>query len=228
MLTTIAVPEVLNRATVSAFQSAVADAYADDGVSVVVLRGRPDVFCRGMDLAALDEDFSCKQDLSQFTGLLAELRTGTKPVVAVVEGAAAGGGVGICVAADLTIATSAASFALPELLFGLVPAMITPYLAERVRPAMLRRWALSAATLSASEAEAAGVVDVISDDPDRTLRKWSRLFQRVAPETVGLWKRHTLNWSASDPASVTAACLADPLVRGRIRSFVEEERLPWM
>ncbi len=62
------------------------------------------------------------------------INTLSKPTIARVHGAAFGGGVGLAAVCDLSIATPAASFCLSEVKLGLIPAVISPFVALRLDP----------------------------------------------------------------------------------------------
>ena len=79
--------------------------------------------------------------------------------IAVVDGAAVGGGMGLAAAADIVIATGRARFALAETSLGLPPAQIAPYLVARLGERVARRLALTGARVEGREAEALGLAD---------------------------------------------------------------------
>ena len=79
-----------------------------------------------------------------------------------MEGAARGGGVGLAAACDVVVASEDSSFALPELLFGLLPAVALPFLLDRISIQAIRLWALTGHSRSAAEAMADGLVDQIA------------------------------------------------------------------
>ncbi len=122
-LRTIEVPERLDARSLARLEVALA---ADEG-SVLMLRGSRAVFCRGMDLAAAT-DGAIERGARAYASVLGALRSAPRPTVALVEGEALGGGVGLLAACDLVIASTSATFALPEALYGLVPAMVVPVL----------------------------------------------------------------------------------------------------
>ena len=64
-----------------------------------------------------------------------------KPVIARVQGAAYGGGVGLVAACDLAYALPSAAFALTEVRLGLIPAVIAPFLLGKMGPGAVRAWA---------------------------------------------------------------------------------------
>ena len=90
-----------------------------------------------MDLsAAADGDITAAMDA--FASALTAIRRA--PTVAFVDGDAHGGGCGLAAACDLVAATPKASFALPELLLGLVPGAILPALLDRMPAQKVAAW----------------------------------------------------------------------------------------
>ena len=88
------------------------------------------------------------------------------PLLALVDGAAMGGGVGLAATCDHVIATENAKFAMPETTLGLPPAQIAPFVAIRVGTTTARGLMLSAARLTAREAQAKGLVDEVVSDAE--------------------------------------------------------------
>src|SRR4051812_47004195 len=160
---TIAVPSVISRESAPAFAQDIARALADDEVRVLTLEGTPGEFCRGMDITALDraEAGATARSIRAFADALSLLAHARKPAVAVGRGAALGGGLGIAAACDVVLASRSATFALPEGLFGLAPAVIAPVLLGRITSARLRRLALTAESIDAAEAKTIGLVDEV-------------------------------------------------------------------
>jgi methylglutaconyl-CoA hydratase len=78
-----------------------------------------------------------RADAERLARLLQKLATLPKPTIALVQGAAYGGGVGLIAACDIAIAVEGARFGLTEVRLGLVPAVISPY----VIGAIGARWA---------------------------------------------------------------------------------------
>jgi isohexenylglutaconyl-CoA hydratase len=83
------------------------------------------------------------------------------PTLAVVRGAAMGGGCGLACAFDRVIAADDASFAMPEVALGVAPAQIAPFVARRVGALRARWLMLSGAPLDAGAAHSAGLVDAV-------------------------------------------------------------------
>ncbi len=187
----LSVPAALGLEGVACLLSGL-EALTDESVRILVLRGTNTCFCRGMDLAEIcpDSDPTAvpvwERATQNFTKILRGLLATNAITVAVVEGAAMGGGVGLAAACDFVVASEGATFALPELLLGLVPAIILPVLAERLGLHPAKRWAMTQATWKADEAKAAGLVDqlVPTERLDVELRRLLRVLLRSHPRGV--------------------------------------------
>lgn len=165
-----AVGASLDRARVDALDASLAAATRAD--SAVVLLGTDGRFCEGLDLATAAADAAAvRSGLRRFAALLDRLDALDVPVIAVVEGPALGGGLGLAAIADVVIAGPRARFGLPEALVGLIPAVVFPLLVRRVGPAVARRLALGVAPVDASEALRLGLADQVAEDPRAALRR---------------------------------------------------------
>lgn len=229
----VRVPATLNRSSVTAMSDALADVSRETSRCAVVLQGaEPGVFCSGVDFAALAVGEDPAPAVEAFAGLLLAIRTCSKPVLCIVDGEAAGGGLGVAAAADVIVATPEASFALPELLFGLVPAIVLPYVVERIPIQKLRWIALSSERIDARAAVQIGLVDrVASWEESRGLvASWIRRLRCARPEAVSAWKRMTLAPPAIgsfEGIHATLRRLRDPAIGDRLRRFIEDGEPPW-
>jgi 2-(1,2-epoxy-1,2-dihydrophenyl)acetyl-CoA isomerase len=165
-------PGKLNALTVpmvEALRAALAEAEADPDVRAVLLCGAGRAFGAGFDLSGAQggEPPALGRVLEQhFNPLVRALRRSRLPVVAVVQGACAGGSVGITLACDLVIAGRSAFFYEPFLGIALVPdvgnSLFLPRLAGRIRAAGM---AFLGERIAAEEALAWGLVwKVVADE----------------------------------------------------------------
>jgi methylglutaconyl-CoA hydratase len=100
-------------------------------------------------------------DARRFAAMLSRIATCPKPTVARVQGAALGGGVGLVAACDVAIAADSASFSVSEAKFGILPAVIGPYVTNAVGRRQALRLALTTARIGAAEALAMGLVQQV-------------------------------------------------------------------
>ena len=100
-------------------------------------------------------------DARRFAAMLSRIEAAPKPTLASVQGAALGGGVGLACACDIAIAADNASFSVSEARFGILPAVIGPYLTNAVGKRQAKRLALSTERIGAAEALAMGLVQKV-------------------------------------------------------------------
>lgn len=201
---------------------------------VLTLESEGPSFCEGMDLTRLaTRHGDAAEAVGRFAALLRAIAAAPQPVIALVDGPAIGGGVGLAAASDLVIATSRATFGLPETLFGVVPAIILPVLARRVGLARARWLAMGAATLSAAEAQRIGLVDELTGDLEAALAPITRRFERLDREAVAAVKSLASMLSSQSAAHYDSQSvqrflhhLKRPAATDRIDRFLAGET-PW-
>jgi methylglutaconyl-CoA hydratase len=140
---------------------------ADNTVRVIVLAGAGKHFSAGADLQWMQRASTASRewnldDARRFAAMLSRIETAPKPTVARIQGAALGGGVGLAAACDIAIAADNASFAVSEAKFGILPAVIGPYLTNAVGKRQARRLALTTERIAAAEALAMGLVQQVA------------------------------------------------------------------
>ncbi|MEW6099568.1 MAG: enoyl-CoA hydratase-related protein [Pseudomonadota bacterium] len=135
-------------------------------VRVVVLSGAGKAFSAGADLQWMKRASEATrewnlEDARRFAGMLRRIHECPKPTVARVHGLALGGGVGLACACDLAVAAEGTQFAVSEARFGILPAVIGPYLVNAVGKRQAQRLALTAARIGAEEAQRLGLVQQV-------------------------------------------------------------------
>lgn len=166
---TMARPTVFNafdEAMIAELDAAFAALGADAAVRVIVLAGEGKHFCAGADVQWMQRASQATRewnvaDARRFAGMLARIDSCPKPTIARVQGVALGGGVGLAAACDIALAADDASFSVSEAKFGILPAVIGPYLTNAVGKRQARRLALTAERLGAAEALALGLVQQV-------------------------------------------------------------------
>lgn len=139
----------------------------DRKLRVVMLTGAGGTFCAGADVSATRAiaragERDNVQDAMRLGELLATLSALSRPTVARVNGNAFGGGVGLVACCDIAIASSTARFAFTEVLFGIVPAMISPYVVAAIGARQARRYLLTAESIPAEEARRIGLIHEVA------------------------------------------------------------------
>jgi enoyl-CoA hydratase/carnithine racemase len=206
----------------------------------LVLDGSPGCFCRGMNLqvATTIAETERQEGSRLFAECLCRLRGARQLVIAAIDGDALAGGLGLVAAADVALATERSIFGLPELMLGLLPAMVLPLLMERIGAQPARRLALSAASVTAQRAFAIGLVDELVADPEQLERKLRSVLKatlRVQPDAVAELKRFSAEIAFMDyrdavmaGRALTDERLSRPDIREAISDFLSGEPLPWL
>lgn len=137
------------------------------GVRVIVIRAAGNTFCAGTDLddmAPSHTEDEMRAALAQRDELLRALQSAPQVIVTRVQGAALGGGMGLLCASDITIAGYSATFGMPEVRTGLVPALVAPFIVQRLGLPLTRRLMLTGVQLTVEEAYRCGLVAMACPD----------------------------------------------------------------
>lgn len=170
----------------------------DAGLSVAIVTGAGGAFCAGMDLKAFARGENVVVD---GRGLGFTQRPPVKPVIAAVDGYALAGGTELALACDLIVATTDATFGLPEVKRGLAAAgggLLR--LPQRIAPAIAMELALTGEPLSAERAHALGLVNALAE-PGQSLEIARALAEKITangPLAVAATKRvivESRNWN---------------------------------
>lgn len=143
---------------------------SDRRVRFVILAAQGRSFSAGADLNWMKRmaDYSQEENLADAHALARLMRTLNdlpKPTLALVQGPAFGGGVGLVACCDIALVAETASFCLSEVKLGLIPAVISPYVVAKVGVSAARRYFLTAERFSAQEALRLGLVhEVVPDE----------------------------------------------------------------
>ncbi|MCL1125595.1 enoyl-CoA hydratase-related protein [Shewanella surugensis] len=138
---------------------------------LLILKAEGKNFSAGADLgwmrrqATMDFEQNLN-DANQLAQLMSTLDDFPKPTLALVQGAAFGGALGLICCCDIAIASSRARFCLSEVKLGLIPAVISPYVVRAMGARAARRYMLTAETFSADTAQKLQVIHDINDSLD--------------------------------------------------------------
>jgi enoyl-CoA hydratase/carnithine racemase len=191
----------INQTMVRELKEACAALAQDDEVMAVVLTGNGRGFCSGLDVRdfgpAIDEATASAMGRMQFQEIMAslpqDLRSLPQPVIAAVNGPCVGGGLALCLAADIRLCSTAASFGNAAILLGLSGAEMgmSYHLPRIVGTSVAADWMLTGRTVSAGEADRRGLVSELVE-PDRLADRaveLASLIADLAPLGVQLTKR---------------------------------------
>jgi len=179
-------PESLNALTVPvkvALREALESIASDRAVRAVIITGAGRAFCAGQDLAERESPDAAPLDVEvreRYNPIIRAIRSMGQPVIAAVNGVAAGAGASLAFACDLRIAAEEARFVLAFGRIGLVPdSGATWFLPRLVGPAKAAELALVGDPLDAAEALRLGLVSKVVPG-DRLLDEARAMAGRLA------------------------------------------------
>ncbi|MCF1592582.1 enoyl-CoA hydratase/isomerase family protein [Streptomyces muensis] len=212
----------------------------DENTAVVVLASAvPHTFTAGGDVSELLAAASSAEDVAAHTELtdilFGRLSALPQPVVAAVDGVAAGGGLELLLCCDLVVASDRSRFGTPEVTLGLIPgAGGTQRLPRRVGPGPALDLLLTGRLVDADHAQAIGLVNEITA-PEETRNRALRLADRMArlprsavraAKTAARAATHLpLPDGLARERELFTGLLLESTARDRLAGFVRGERL---
>jgi len=214
-----------------------------DGIRCVFVEGTGKSFSAGADLNAMKSAGTMTHgdnvaDAKRFSHMLKSLRDLPMPTIALVNGAAMGGGVGLVAACDMAVAVKKAFFAFSEVRLGLIPSMISPYVIEAIGPRQARRYFTTGERFTSEEAQALGLVHIVVEDMQEMARESERLATAImqnAPGAVHAAKEliDAVIWREIDEhlISGTSKRIADRRATGEAQegmsAFLDKRKAKW-
>lgn len=215
-----------------------------DEVRMVVLRGAGPSFSAGADLewmkAAADWTHDDnEEDALGLARMLRRLHDLPQLTVALVQGAAMGGGAGLVAACDVAIAVKDTKFRFSEVRLGLTPATISPFVVRAIGPRWAKALFATAEGFDGDFAHKIGLVQYVvdsADDLDDTLEMVAKLVFAAAPGAVAAAKALVDEVTGRDIddrlGKQTAKLIADRRVsaegREGLAAFLEKRKPVWV
>ncbi len=228
---------------ISALTSELKRLEQDKNVRVVLLAARGKSFSSGADLNWMRRmaDYSFEENLAdaiELADLMKTLANLSKPTIAVVQGAAIGGGVGLVACCDIAVASEKVNFCLSEVKLGLIPAVISPYVAAAIGPRATQRYFLTAERFDATEAHRLGLVHevVAPDELNGRVEQLSYLLLQNGPYAMASVKALVAEVALSyldddliaDTAERIAEIRASDEGREGLSAFLEKRKPNWI
>jgi polyketide biosynthesis enoyl-CoA hydratase PksH len=212
-------------------------ALCEESITIVVLEGLPEVFCFGADFQGIHAQFASEQFSARspepLYDLWLKLATGPYITISHVRGKANAGGVGFVAASDIVLADQTAQFSLSELLFGLFPACVLPFLIRRVGFQKAHYLTLMTQPISVEQAHIWGLVDAYDVQSESLLRKHLLRLRRLSKTGILRYKRYmsglydSLFQSKSLALEANQEVFSDPRNLEGIIRYVEKGEFPW-
>ncbi len=234
----------LSREVIGSFQQMLYDLNQESRVRAIIVTGADPAFCAGTDLSEIHESQKSNDaiqqwaaDAEQLCDLMANLMRFPKPLIAAANGATLGAGLALATACDVIIASTAATFGIPEPRRGLTSSLALPLLQFRIGGSHTANLAMRGHQIDAQEALAIGLVQQVV--PHEQL--WARcheltgeiasnsadaiaLTKRVLNETVG---EQILKQLAS-AAAATASARTTPSAFEGVSAFKQKRPPDWI
>lgn len=208
---------------------------------VAVLAGAGPIFSAGADVNWMakmagysrDENYADARTAARMFNALDRLPV---PLVARIQGAALGGGSGLAAVCDVVVAAGDAKFGFTEVVLGIVPAMISPYVVRKIGIANARELCLSGTRFDAKRAKDVGLVSEVvpASELDAAVERHVSLFLKAAPSAVARAKallRQVYGRLPEDVVDITSAAIADQRVSPEgqegLRAFLEKRTPSW-
>ena len=242
---TISNPERQNALTPTLISELTAQLHTlanDRAVRIVVLTGAGRSFCAGVDLQVLRESLAWthEQALADAEALATLLDVAwrlPKPLIAQVNGAAAGSGACLVACCDLAVAAESARFSFGEVKLGLLPAVIAQYIVPKIGVSHARALFVSGEQITPERAFEIGLVHAITtaEDLDATVGILARRMLAGSPQAIAAAKQVVdLVWNTEraaahqllNEASANARSSSDG--QEGVRAFLEKRKPAWL
>lgn len=209
----------------------------EESATVVVLSGSPEVFCFGADFKALANASTANS--KQHDGpeplydLWLRLATGPYVTISHVRGKANAGGIGFVAASDIVLADDTAQFSLSELLFGLYPACVLPFLIRRIGFQKAHYLTLMTQPVMVKQACEWGLVDVYETQSEALLRRHLLRLRRLSKPAIRRYKSYMNQISKpladlkSQAVAANLEVFSDASNVEAIARYVEHGVFPW-
>ena len=175
----------LDRASIDAIVSGISRLAGDEAVRGIVLAAEGPVFCGGADLEELASGTG-REGIRVYARAIEAIMGSTKPVIARVQGPAAGGGVGLVASCHLAAGTPGVRLLTPEVRSGLFPLMVHALLEGAIGRRRAFAMDLLGRELAADEARDLGLLNAVVDpsDLDATVEAWIDSIASVPAATL--------------------------------------------
>lgn len=214
---------------------------ADGSVRVAILRGSGSVFSAGADVQWMAKmmGYSREENLADArtaAAMFLALDSLPVPLIGRIHGAALGGGSGLAAVCDVVVAAEDAQFGFTEVVLGILPAMISPYVLRKIGLANARELCLSGVRFSAARAREVGLVtDVVpAAQLDAAVERHVQQFWKAAPSAVAATKRLLREVAGHRPEDVSAKTVeaiasqrVSPDGQEGLRAFLEKRPAHW-
>jgi methylglutaconyl-CoA hydratase len=215
-------------------------------IRMVVLKGEGKSFSAGADLNWMKkmkdytQDENMKDSL-ELSFMFQQINNCSVPVIGLVHGLALGGGVGLVSVCDYVVADESMKFGLTEVLLGLLPAVISPYVFSKIGESNARAYFLSGQKFSAHKAYEMKLVHAIVKNPSELQIEWKNIkqnFLKASPKAARACKKLIFglksHWNNIDESLIEQTCkyiadirISDEAQEG-MNALLEKRKPSWI
>ncbi|MBN3526387.1 enoyl-CoA hydratase/isomerase [Paenibacillus apiarius] len=209
----------------------------EDTINIVVFEGLPEVFCFGADFQGIHSHRQSQErsenNPAPLYDLWLKMTTGSFITISHVRGQTNAGGVGFVAASDIVLADDTATFSMSELLFGLFPAMVLPFLIRRIGFQRAHYLTLMTKPIPAQQAYNWGLVDAYQEKSENLLRQHLSRLKKLPKAGIEQYKNYMarLNDTVFKCKEIAIAAnleiFSDPRNLEKIYQFAEKGIYPW-
>lgn len=217
-------------------------AHADASLRVVVFSGAGKVFSAGADaswmakMAGYSHDDNVR-DATAGAEMFLAINTVPAIVIGRIHGAALGGGSGLAAVCDIVVTESSAIFGFTETKLGILPAMISPYVIQKIGVSAARELFLTGARFNAARAKEIGLVHAVveTDQLDATVTQYVREALGASPTAAARAKSlipRVVGRAPADVMAITAEAIAaqrvSPEGQDGLQAFLNKGTPGWV
>jgi methylglutaconyl-CoA hydratase len=238
-------PDVRNafdEEVIASLTAAARETVSNREIRAMVLSGTGKAFCAGADLAWMTKAIAYtreenRRDAEDLARMLETLDTLPVPLIGRVHGAALGGGAGLVAVCDIAIAADDATFGFTEAKLGIIPAVISPYVVQKIGPSAARELFLTASRFNAKRARRIGLIHKIvpESDLDSAVDECVQEVLSSAPGAIAAAKaliKDVANRPSADVIGLTTTRIAEQRVSAEgqegMRAFLQKRKPNWI
>lgn len=213
----------------------------DQSIRAVILKSNGRHFSAGADLNWMQQminysEIKNKKDSLKLAELMQILNQLNVPTIALVQGAAYGGAVGLVACCDIALATKNAVFCFSEVKIGLIPAVISPYVIQAIGARAARRYFLTAENFDAKTALSLGLIHQLVENLDESANMLIKTIKKNSPKAIcaskqiifknqnSLYNQELIDHTASQIAKIRVSTEGQE----GIKSFLEKRKPYWI
>jgi methylglutaconyl-CoA hydratase len=210
-------------------------------VRAVVLGGAGQSFCAGADVSWMRSslEFTHEQNVADAThmaNMFDHINRCPVPVIARIQGAALGGGVGLAAVCDIVVAAEDAVWAFSEVKLGIAPAVISPYVLAKIGRSHARALFLTAERFDSRRAQQIGLAHVVvpEEQLEAEVERLVREIKSSSPKAIAKAKELIATVPTLSPteameltAQTIAALRISPEGQEGLRAFLEKRKPGW-